>query len=61
MKNSLFLILAATSLAAIAWMFWHMLGRDAFDVFSAIVLLILLIDNIRLRSEAKKSKRMDNG
>lgn len=61
MKNSLFLILTAACIAFIAWLFWHLLGRAAFDVFSALVMLILLADNIRLRREAKKNNRIEAG
>jgi len=51
MKDSFFLILTAACFSFAAWLFWHFLGKDAFDVFTTLVLLILLADNIRLRRE----------
>lgn len=56
MRGSFFLILTAACFSFVAWLFWHFLGKDAFDVFAALVLLILLADNIRLRRELNKKQ-----
>ena len=49
MKRSLLFLVTAGVLSLTAWGFWHFLGRDALDVFTASILVLLAVDNDRLR------------
>jgi len=53
MKRSLLFLLTAGVLSLTAWCFWHFLGRDAMDVFTAFILVLLAVDNDRLRRALK--------
>ena len=58
MKDSIFLILSALGCAGLAALFWRFLGQNGFDVISSIAMVVLAVDNIRLRrlSKAKSSE-----
>ena len=53
MKDSALLVLAATGVAVLAWVFWHFLGDSGFNVISAVALVALTADNIRLRRQLR--------
>jgi hypothetical protein len=53
MKDSFFLITAAVVASGLAWVFWHFMGNDGFEVISAIALVALTADNIRLRRQLR--------
>lgn len=53
MKDSGLLLLAAGVCSALAWAFWHFLGSDAFGVFMMIVLVVVCVDNFRLRRKLR--------
>ncbi|WP_175511256.1 hypothetical protein [Collimonas sp. OK307] len=57
MTHGFQLLGAAFVLAIIAWAFWHFLGNDGFGVLSTIALLVLVIDNIRLRRKLKSEQK----
>jgi hypothetical protein len=49
MKRSLLFLLTAGVLSLTAWCFWHFLGRAAMDVLTASIMMLLAVDNDRLR------------
>ena len=49
MKRSLLFPLTAGVLSLMAWCFWHFLGRVAMDVLTASIMVLLAVDNDRLR------------
>lgn len=49
MKDRLMLLVAGVVVSAAAWGFWHFLGPHALDVFTAVVIVLLAVDNMRLR------------
>lgn len=57
MKDDLLLIITATVVSLLAWVFWRFLGQDGFTVISTILLLSLFLDNIRLRRKLKNEQR----
>lgn len=57
MKDGLLLLLAALCCAAIAWVFWHFLGANGFNVLILVALGIVAADNLRLRRKNKTHPR----
>jgi non-ribosomal peptide synthetase component F len=57
MKDGIQLLAAAAVFATIAWIFWHFLGNGGVRVISAVALLLLVADNIRLRHTLKVEQR----
>ncbi|MBI3898985.1 MAG: hypothetical protein HY308_11920 [Gammaproteobacteria bacterium] len=55
MKDQLLLLSAVIGSALIGWAIWHFLGKEGLTTFPAVVLLIVLADNIRLRHKLKNS------
>lgn len=49
MKRPLIFLVTAGVLSLTAWCFWHFLGRGAMDVLMASILVVLAVDNDRLR------------
>ncbi|WP_193752098.1 hypothetical protein [Pseudomonas abietaniphila] len=49
MKRLLLFLATAGVLSLTAWAFWHFLGEDAMDVLTASVIVLLAVDNDRLR------------
>jgi hypothetical protein len=56
MRDRLLLIVAGAVCAVLAWMFWHILGNDAFSVFPTIMLVVVVIDNVRLRRQLRSHR-----
>ena len=54
MKDSLLLMLVATLVATASWAFWHYLGKEALDGYTAMIAVLLVLDNARLRRALKK-------
>jgi len=54
MKDSIFLVVAASVVAVLAWGFWHNLGTDGFALLNTIALVALAGDNFRLRRQLKR-------
>ena len=52
-KDDGWLLLAGVVCAALSWAFWHYLGEDAFKVFSACVLVGVVVDNARMRRQLR--------
>ncbi|AMO98115.1 putative membrane protein [Collimonas arenae] len=57
MKDHFQLLTGGALFAIIAWAFWHFLGNDAFSALSTIALLVLFVDNVRLRRKLKPEQR----
>ncbi|QVX17666.1 hypothetical protein DB356_24795 [Pseudomonas congelans] len=53
MKDSLALLATAIVMAFLSWLFWSSLGQDAFAVFGALMLVVLAVENSRLRRQVK--------
>ena len=49
MKRLLLFLAAAGAFLLTAWAFWHFLGEDAMDVLTASVIVLLAVENDRLR------------
>jgi hypothetical protein len=56
MKDQLVLLLTAIVVATLAWAFFHYLGQDAWPILSALVIIVLTSDNVRLRRQVKELK-----
>ena len=56
MKDQLVLLVAAVVCVALAWVFFHYLGQDAWAILSAVVIVALTADNVRLRRTLKRSR-----
>ena len=56
MKDRFALIAAATVFSILAWVFWHYLGNDAFDVLMLIFIIVFAADNYQLRKKIKKNR-----
>ncbi len=54
MKDKLTLLVIGVVVAVLAWAFWHFLEQDAFFVLSALMLVVLSVDNRRLRKKLTK-------
>lgn len=57
MKRSLLFLLTAGVLSLTAWCFWHFLGRAAMDVLTASIMVLLAVDNDRLRRALAKAAK----
>ncbi|KTB71837.1 hypothetical protein [Pseudomonas syringae] len=53
MKDSIALLATAVVMAFLAWLFWSSLGQDAFAVLGALMVVVLFVDNARLRRQVK--------
>lgn len=49
MRNLAALLCVGGLVAGLGWAFWHYLGNDAFTALSTLTLVVLLVDNARLR------------
>ena len=56
MKDQVILLLSGIGVAALAWGFWHVLGNDGFNVIITVALVVLTVDNIRLRKQLRASQ-----
>lgn len=61
MKDRLQLILAAGVFAALAWAFWHLLGKEAFSALPTAMLIVVIADNVRLRRQLRSMTVPQNG
>jgi hypothetical protein len=57
MSDSLNLLLQAAGLALCAWIVWHLLGQEGLSAFSMIALLVLFLENARLRRKLRNAER----
>ncbi|MCI3947810.1 hypothetical protein BW686_19685 [Pseudomonas syringae] len=53
MKDALALLATAVVMAFFASLFWRSLGQDAFAVLGTLMLVVLAVDNFRLRRQVK--------
>ncbi|KPC25212.1 Uncharacterized protein ABJ99_2359 [Pseudomonas syringae pv. cilantro] len=53
MKDSIALLATAVAMAFFAWLFWSSLGQDAFAVLGTLMVVVLTVDNFRLRRQVK--------
>jgi len=56
MKDAIQLLITAVVLAIAAWAFWHFLGQESFGALSTVGLIVLCVDNIRLRRKLKSER-----
>lgn len=56
MKDGFLLIVSALVAAILAWSFWYYLGQDAFNVLMIVFLIVLVVDNVKLRKKIKGQK-----
>jgi hypothetical protein len=61
MNDRLQLILVGGVVAVIAWTFWHVLGKDAFSTLPTIMLIIVVVDNVRLRRQLRSNTAAQGG
>ncbi len=54
MKDSILLLTVAVIIAYAAWVFWHYVGLNGFELISTLIVVSLAVDNTRLRRELKK-------
>lgn len=54
MRDSIVLLVAGVIVAAVAWVFWNVLGADGFAVLNIVALVVLLADNFRLRRQLRR-------
>lgn len=59
-KDSWLLILVAIGMAALAWGFWHVAGGEGSNIITTIALIVLLVDNLRLRKELRTKERQQS-
>lgn len=57
MRAATLLLLASALLATLAWAFWHYLGADGFGAMSIIAILVLGVDNARLRAQLRAQRQ----
>jgi hypothetical protein len=57
MRDAVALISAGIVVAMAAWAFWYHFGTNASPMLSAVMIVALAVDNMRLRHEVKKLKR----
>ncbi|KPB72556.1 hypothetical protein ACKUFS_20620 [Pseudomonas cannabina] len=53
MRDSIALLATAVAMAFFAWLFWSSLGQDAFAVLGTLMVVVLTVDNFRLRRQVK--------
>ncbi|KPZ12332.1 MULTISPECIES: hypothetical protein [Pseudomonas syringae group] len=53
MKDSLALLATAIVMSFFAWLFWSSLGQDASTVLGTLMLVLLSIENYRLRRQVR--------
>lgn len=56
MRNLAALIFVGVLFAGLGWSFWHYLGDDAFAALSTLTLVVLLVDNARLRRRLRAKR-----
>ena len=56
MKDSILLLTVALIVAYAAWVFWHYVGLNGFELISTLIVVSLAVDNTRLRRELKKRR-----
>lgn len=57
MKNAASLLFFGILFAAVAWLFWHVLGSDAMNVLVAVCLVVVAVDNARLRRQLRDARQ----
>jgi hypothetical protein len=55
-KDSILLLTVAVIVAYAAWVFWHYVGLNGFELISTLIVVSLAVDNTRLRRELKKRR-----
>jgi hypothetical protein len=55
-KDSILLLTVALIVAYAAWVFWHYVGLNGFELISTLIVVSLAVDNTRLRRELKKRR-----
>jgi len=55
MKDAIALLAAGILFSLFSWVFWHYLGSEAPAVIVTVVLVIVMVDNARLRRQLRKN------
>jgi len=53
MRESMILLLVAAVASVFAWSFWHLAAGHGIDILTTTMLLLLAVDNLRLRRRLK--------
>lgn len=53
MKDALLLLATGIIGALLASVFWHYLGSNGFGVLNSLLIVVLVVDNIRLRRQLR--------
>lgn len=57
MKDAASLMFFGSLFSAVAWLFWHVLGSDAMNVLVAVCLVVVVVDNARLRRALRDARQ----
>lgn len=57
MKDAASLLFFGMLFSAVAWLFWHVLGSDAMNVLVAVCLVVVAVDNARLRRQLRDAQQ----
>lgn len=57
MRDSLSLLAAGVLFALFGWAFWHYLGPDALCTLVILTLVVVTVDNARLRRQLRKTRQ----
>lgn len=61
MKDSVLLLAVAVIVAMAAWVFWHYVGLNGFELLSTLMIVVLAVDNMRLRRELRNRRAQSVG
>jgi hypothetical protein len=57
MKDRILLLIAAMTMSALAWLFWHFARGNAIGILMSFLLVVLTADNFLLRRELRNTKK----
>lgn len=57
MKDAASLLFFGIFFSAVAWFFWHVLGSDAMNVLVVLCLIVVAVDNARLRRQLRDARQ----
>lgn len=60
MKDRVALLITAIAMSALAWLYWHLTGKYAVGLLMPFLLVVLTVDNFRLRRQLRGGKHLRN-
>lgn len=57
MKDRILLILAATTMSALAWSYWYFAENNAIGILTSFLLVVLTVDNFQLRRQLRNTQK----